>query len=149
MDRDHIIPAFHFRVRFKGLNITGDDDSGFQSIGGLKISSIIPTSEAPAGDVIKETISFNPVVLRRAVRSNQRSPLREWVLRCVNHSSKESLQEMIIEILNEEHEPSFVIRLTHVTAAGWELSELNASNSELLMEEISLLYKSIEVRNVS
>jgi phage tail-like protein len=148
-DRDHIIPAFHFRVLFKGLDIDGDDDSGFQSISGLKISTTIPARSETSEEVIKETTLFNPVVLRRAIRSTHRSPLREWVLRCLNHSSRETLPEMIIEILNEEHEPHFAIRCTHVTAWGWELSELNASNSELLMEEISLQYKSIDMKNVS
>jgi hypothetical protein len=98
MDRDHTMPAFHFRILFKGLNNTGDDDSGFQSISGLKISTIIPVA-FELGDAIKETTLFNPVVLRRAIRSTQRSPLREWVLRCLNHSSKEPLPEVLIEIL--------------------------------------------------
>ena len=146
MDRDHIMPAFHFRILFKGVN-TGDDDSGFQSISGLKISTITPAAFEQAGEVIKETTLFNPVVLRRAIRSTQRSPLREWVLRCLNHSSKEPLPEIIIEILNEEHEPGLTIRLINVTAAGWQLSELDALNSKLLTEEISLHYTSIEVKN--
>jgi len=146
MDRDHTMPAFHFRILFKGLNNTGDDDSGFQSISGLKISTIIPVA-FELGDAIKETTLFNPVVLRRAIRSTQRSPLREWVLRCLNHSSKEPLPEVLIEILNEEHEPGLAIRLIDVTAAGWQLSELDALSSKLLMEEISLHYTSIEVKN--
>lgn len=147
MERYQPIPSFHFRVLFKGLNIT-DDDSGFQSISGLKISTTIPVAVLSTGQIAKETILFNPVVLRRAIKSNQRSALRDWVLRSLNRLSKEALPEMIIEILSEEHEPSLTIRCTQVTAAGWELSELNASNSELLMEEISLQYKSIEVKNV-
>ena len=147
MDRDHILPAFHFRILFKGLNKTGDDDSGFQSISGLRISTVIPVAFDLAGEAIKETTLFNPVVLRRAISSTQRSPLREWVLRCLNHSSKEPLPEVLIEILNEEHEPGLIIRLTDVTAAGWQLSELDALNSKLLMEEISLHYTSIDVKN--
>jgi len=49
--------------------------------------------------------------------------------------------------LNEEHEPGLAIRLMNVTAAGWQLSELDALNSKLLMEEISLHYTSIDVKN--
>lgn len=146
MERDHLIPAFHFRILFKGLNNTGEEDSGFQSISGLKISTIDPLASELVGKASKETV-FNPVVLRRAVRSNHRSLLREWVLRCLNHASKEPLPEVFIEILNEEHEPALAIRLTNVTAASWQLSELDALNSELLMEEISLQYTSIEVKN--
>jgi phage tail-like protein len=141
------MPAFHFRVIFRGLDNTGDDDSGFQSISGLKISTIIPAAFELGGEAIKETTLFNPVVLKRAVRSSQRSPLREWVLRCLNHSSKEPLPEILIEILNEEHEPGLTIRLIDVTAASWQLSELDALNSNLLMEEIGLHYTSIDVKN--
>jgi phage tail-like protein len=147
MDRDHIMPAFHFRILFKGLNNTGGDDSGFQSISGLKISTITRAAIELAGETTKETTLFNPVVLKRAVRSTQRSPLREWVLRCLNHSSKEPLPEILIEVLNEEHEPGLAIRLIDVTAAGWQLSELDALNSQLLTEEISLHYSSIDIKN--
>ncbi len=146
MDRDRIMPAFHFRILFKGLNNAGDDESGFQTISGLKISTVTPAAFETAGQAIKETTLFNPVVLRRAIRSTQRSPLREWVLRCLNHLSKEPLPEILIEILNEEHEPGLAIRLIDVTAAGWQLSELDALNSKVLMEEISLQYTSIDVK---
>jgi phage tail-like protein len=147
MERDHLIPTFHFRVLFKGLNNTGDDDSGFQSVSGLKISTIFSAASRLEGEALKETTVFNPVVLKRAIKSARRSPLREWILRSLNHSSKEPLREVLIEVLNEEHQPALAIRLTDVTAAGWQLSELDALNSQLLVEEISLQYTSIEVKN--
>ena len=147
MDREQIISSFHFRVRFKGLNITGDDDSGFQSVSGLKISAIVPPASGLEDGAVKETTVFNPVVLKRAIKSSGRSQLREWVLRSLNHSSKEPLPEVLIEVLNEEHHPDLAIQLTNVTAAGWQLSELDALNSSALMEEISLRYTSIEVKN--
>jgi hypothetical protein len=59
------------------------------------------------------------------------------------------LPEVLIEVLDEEHKPGLIVRLTKVTAAGWELGELNAGRSELLMEEITLHYKSIELVPVS
>jgi phage tail-like protein len=147
MDTDPIIPAFHFRVLFKGLNKTGDGDSGFQSVSGLKISTIFPAASALEGEALKERTVFNPVVLRRAIKSTRRSLLRDWVLRSLNHSSKEPLPEVLIEVLNEEHQPALAIRLTNVTAAGWQLSDLDALNSNALMEEISLQYTSIDVKN--
>lgn len=143
MNEDHKLSAFHFKVLFKGLD-TNEADSGFQSVSGLKAAII--RQEDSVRDQNKNPVTlFNPLVLRRAITGNNNSPLRQWILRCLNASSPEPLPEVLIEVLNDKHSPEMIIRLTNVTAAAWELGELHAQKNELLMEEITLHYQSVEM----
>lgn len=153
MNENHPLTAFHFRVLFKGLESSGETDSRFQSVSGLKVTTEIPgNTEAPGfnpGNEKKSTATrYNPVILRRAVERSANSPLRQWVLKNLNKSSQQELPEILIEVLNEEHKPAIIVRLKKITAGGWQLGELNAAASELLTEEITLYYKSIEVMEV-
>ena len=142
MSENYLLAAFHFRVLFKGLEAAGETDSRFQSVSGIKATTENPVT---AGDENKSTTRFNPIVLRRAVERSNKSALRQWVLQNLNKSLHNEIPEVLIEVLNEEHKPEIIVRLKKVTAAGWQLGELNAANSELLMEEISLNYQSIEM----
>ena len=144
MNEDHKLSAFHFKVLFKGLD-TNEADSGFQSVSGLK-ATIISQEYGVSRDQDKNPVTlFSPLVLRRAITKNNNSALRQWILRCLNASSPEPLPEVLIEVLNDEHTPEMIIRLTNVTAAAWELGELHAEKNELLMEEITLHYQSVEM----
>jgi phage tail-like protein len=149
MSENYLLAAFHFRVLFKGLETAVETDSRFQSVTGLKATIETPGNPVATADEKKSTVTrFNPVVLRRAVERSNNSVLRRWVLENLNRSSHNEIPEVLIEVLNEEHKPEIIVRLKKVTAAGWQLGELNAANSELLMEEITLNYRSIEMVDV-
>jgi phage tail-like protein len=142
MSDNHFVPAFHFRVLFTGLSENAAADAGFQSITGLKIITD-NSGTAPAGDK-KLPVQFNPIVLKRAISQQQPSPLRQWVLQSLNGRATPALPEIQVQVLNDQHHPAIALRLTHVTAAGWQLGPLDTLQSELLMEEITLQYRSIE-----
>lgn len=143
MNEDHLMTAFHFRVLFKGLGSKEETDFRFQSVTGIK--AIHPN---PGDEKRSATTQFGPVVLTRGVEQTTDSALRQWILQNLNKSSTDILPEVLIEVLNEEHKPGIIIRLKNATVAGWQLGELNAAKSELLMEEISLNYQSITMEIV-
>jgi phage tail-like protein len=137
MSENHLMTAFHFRVLFRGLKLKEENDFRFQSVTGIKAFHLIPDDEKRSA-----ATQFGPVVLTRAVEPSTNSALRQWILQNLNKSS-DILPEVLIEVLDEEHKPGMIIRLKNVTVAGWQLGELNAEKSDLLMEEISLHYQSI------
>lgn len=143
MSDQRFLPAFHFKVQCNGLKGNAAADADFESVTGLKLS-VVNTDSAVTDDK-KLPVLFNPVVLKRAINQKFTSPLRQWVLKSLNGSKTTPLPEVLIQVLNEEHQPAITFRLVTVTAAGWQLGELNAQQSELLMEEITLQYRSIEV----
>ena len=145
MSDNRFLPAFHFTVQFTGLANNAATDGGFESVTGLGVTAINPGTAA-AGDK-KLAAQFNPIVLKRAISQQQPSTLRQWVLHNLNGQATAPLPEVLIQVLNEVHQPAITFRLTHVTAAGWQLGPLTTQQSELLMEEIVLQYRSIEIVN--
>lgn len=140
-----MILAFHFRVTFTGLDGSHDQDSSFESTAGIQ--AMVPDNTTNLRRDEKTPVAvFLPVVLRRAVSQAEQSPLRQWVLRCLNEKRQDHLPEAKIEILNEEHLPVMTIVLRNVSVKSWTLGELHAQKSNLLMEEIGLSYQSVEVR---
>ncbi|MFN8250877.1 MAG: phage tail protein [Ferruginibacter sp.] len=136
MPDNSFLPAFHFNVQFSGLKGDRTADSAFESVCGLQVT-------ATTGNDKKQSSIFNPVILKRAVRQ-QHSPLREWVLLCLNGNGGKPLPEMLMQVLDETHQPAVTIRLKQVTAEGWQLAPLQAQQNELLMEEITLCYRSLD-----
>jgi phage tail-like protein len=140
---NYMVPAFHFRVLFSGLQDITEQDSSFESVTG--IGAAVMDDIQISSHEKNNPVAFQPVVLRRAIAVPGRSGLRTWVLKCLNQHVHEPLQQVKIEVLNEEQAPALVVVLKDVYVKTWALGELHAQNSNLLMEEISLGYRSIEV----
>lgn len=145
MPDNRFLPAFHFTVQCSGLKGNTETDTGFESVTGLKITAAGNDGTAPVTEDKKLPALFNPIVLKRAVSRQHKSPLRQWVLKSLNGSKTTPLPEILVQVLDEEHRPAITFRLTQVTAAGWQLGELNAQQNGLLMEEITLHYRSVEL----
>lgn len=142
MHENNLLPAFHFNIHFKELPDDLGIDDRFMSISGLKAMVVLPDDDNnEAGKKIRT--AFGPLVLKRAISVNRQSPLRKWVLDSLATSGSAILPEVLIEVLNEEHTPEMVFKVEQVSAIGWELGELHAGKSELLMESISLQYLSL------
>ena len=138
------LTAFHFRVSYEALAGDNGSDSQFISVSGLKALLVPPSAETTNKE--KPVVQYNPVLLRRAVISGKTSPLRKWILKSLAKPGSLLLPSVQIEVLNEEHEPEMVFVLRDVSAAGWEMSELNAGKSELLTEDIYLQYKGLTIQ---
>ncbi len=142
-ENNFTLPAFHFRVLFKGLEAISEIDSQFQSVTGIKaIRDNNPAAglERTAGATI-----FNPVVLKRGMVSPKHSVLLQWVIKSLHEPARHFLPEVLIEILNEENKPEIIIRLVKVSVRSWSAGDLHAEKSELLMEELVLDYTSIQL----
>jgi len=145
MNNDYIIPAFHFRVLFRALkNATGADTS-FESVSGIQGALHHETADAGNRNEKNSTVVFQPVVLRRPVVLPHHSGLLQWIINCLNKPVYDPLPEVLVEVLNEEHQPVITISLKEVSVRSWSLGELHAQKSGLLMEEILLDYKAIEI----
>jgi phage tail-like protein len=146
MNENYPIPAFHFRLSFKGLKGKNDLDHEFQSVSGIK-ATLDYENNFPGKKDEKNKVKtiFNPVVLKRGIVDPKRSALLQWILKCLNGSVYDPLPEVVIEVLNEKHKPQMTIKLKKVSIKSWAAGELNAEKSELLIEEITLDYQSIEL----
>ncbi len=142
MPSNTTLPAFHFMVSFEGLPADNGSDNQFFSVSGLSAG----ITNADMRDLpIATTKKTRTVSLQRAVRSGKNSPLRKWLLRSLDKEGM-IVKEMLVTVLDEEHQPAMVFSLGNVRAAGWELGELNAGKSELLLETILLHYDSLKLK---
>lgn len=140
-----IIASFHFRVLFTGLKGITDTDTRFESVSGIQGNRVADINNAgKAKDT--GTAVFQPLILKRAARPPQASALLQWALQCLNTHTFPVLPEVLVQVLNEQHQPQLTVRLKQVTFKAWLLGELDARVSGILTEEFQLDYKAIEVQ---
>jgi phage tail-like protein len=148
MNSDYMVPAFHFRVLFTGLEGLTEADTRFESVSGIQASLqhelVDTTGNVHQQDTV--TAVFQPVILRRAFVVSKNQVLLHWITGCLNKRAYHPLPEVRIEVLNDEHEPALTIVLKDVSLNNWSLGELHAQKSGLLMEEIWLSYKAISIQ---
>lgn len=130
--------GFNFCIKFKGLDDPNMVDSHFQSISGLE--AIIERALVNQDD----NILASTLILKRAARNLQSSPLNRWLFSHFNKTKNiAELPEAIIELLDETNSPYMAWTIKSISPKSWKLSELNAEKSEVLIETIELSYKAI------
>lgn len=137
--------GFHFRVVFPDID-PEEKDTGFLSVTGLEIGFtenrvLRSTPGTRPSNEIDLTVSFPPLTLIRAVRDKNDSPLTDWLFIALKRKKAVPLQEVIIQLLDEQHEPQFTWHLLSVKPRSWKLNELNALQSNVLTETIELEYE--------
>lgn len=146
MNGTYQIPSFHFRVLFNGLENVTEADTKFQSVSGIKVNlQNEPVNNSMRGEKNIIANTFEPVILRRGLADPKDSALLRWLFKCVNDGIYEPIPEVRIEILNEDHSPTIVVKLFQATPRSWSLGELHAERSEVLIEELTLDYQSIQL----
>ena len=136
--------AFHFKIVFKGIDDPLRLDSGFQSISGLEAHTdkkLHETSEGSGSS--QDEPGYSVLVLRRAARNYNESPLLRWIFSHFNKTNSDPLPEAQIELLDDNHNPFMVWTILRIIPKSWVLGELNAEKSEILIETIELYYEQL------
>ncbi len=136
---------FHFSVSFRGL--AGKDEvheEGFQSVSGLE-AFIDVFSSGNDKKKQKAVVTYSPLILTRAVVSQERSPFARWLFACIHNNHPTVLKSIMITLLDDEHKPTMAWTLKNVLPVSWRLGELNAERAEVLVETITLKYEKLIV----
>lgn len=134
--------GFHFRVVFTGIG-DADIDSRFQSVSGL--SAEMETEIRKEGGenrfehVLPLRAKYAPLVLKRGLIKNSKL-LTEW---CNNAFSALEMKpvDLVISLLNENHEPLVTWNVKSAWPRKWSLSDLNAEQNSLAIETFELQYQ--------
>ena len=133
--------GFHFRVVFTGIG-DKDIDSRFQSVSGLSMEmqteSIREGGENRYEHVLPVRARFTPLVLKRGLVKDS-ALLTQW---CDNAFLSLDIRpvDLIISLLNENHEPLITWNVKHAWPKKWSLSDLNAEQNSLAIETFELQY---------
>lgn len=134
----------HFTVEWGATNI------GFSEISGLSIG--VETIKIREGSSSQNSSIKMPgkkiysnIILKRVLRKNDLE-FYDW-LNTINLNTVER-RDLIISLLNENHEPVIVWRLKNAFPVNISWANLNADTSEAAMESIEITHEGITVQSI-
>ena len=134
---------FHFAVNFT-LQGAQAVDVKFQSVSGLDstidIETIKEGGENRFEHVIPTRRKYGPLILKRGLISPGSSGITDWLKRAFDDQIYETLETVVIKLLDEEHQPLMHWKINNVWPRSWKLGELNATKGEILIETLELNY---------
>lgn len=137
---------FHFSVSFPVKGATAEDIK-FQSVTGL--DSTIDTETVKEGGenhyehVIPTRRKFGPLILKRGLLSPAASGVTKWLQKAFDDGRYETLPNVLITLLDEEHQPLMHWSINNVWPRSWKIGELNAERGEVLIETLELNYNKL------
>jgi phage tail-like protein len=132
--------SFHFLVSFLDVGDSAKD-IGFQSVSGLNVSmdteSYREGGENRFVHQLPVKANYSDLTLKRGIVLD--SELIKW---CTDVFESMIIKptDMVISLLNEEHEPLLSWNVKHAWPKKWTVSDLNAESSELVIESMELTY---------
>ncbi|MCG2418348.1 phage tail protein [Aequorivita sp. F47161] len=132
--------SFHFKVEFNGIS-SQDKDVHFQSVMGLSVD--IETVEFAEGgeNRFKHKLpvrsKFPNLVLKRGMVTD--SYLIKWCQNAIESFDFQPI-DLTVMLLNEKHEPLVTWNVVHAYPVKWNVAELNAEESKVMIETIELAY---------
>lgn len=145
--------GFHFRVKFINEQ-TNATDTYFQSVSGLSVQIQTETWKEGGENRFEHTLpvrtKFSDLVLKRGLFRPGESDWTDWfkdTIELMSASSDERKQsrftrtrDLLIELLNEKHEPLARWTVAHAWPKNWKINDLNAERGEVLIESLELNY---------
>ncbi len=135
--------GFHFKVEF--ANIQGEFQ--FQSVSGLTVT--LETEEIAEGGEnrfkhkLPVKTSFPNLILKRGLLVD--SALIKWCREAVEDFNI-TPTDIIISLLNEEHEPLITWNVVHAYPVKWAMTDFNAEESKMVVETIELAYNYFKIQ---
>lgn len=143
MEKIYPLPVFHFAVEWGGTRI------GFAEVTGLtQENQAIEYRDGsfPEYSSIKMPglRKFSNITLKRGVVKGD-NEFFAW-LNTVKLNKVER-RDLVIKLLNEEHEPVMVWKVHHAFPVKVEGPQLKASANEVAIESIEITHEGLEVQN--
>lgn len=137
------LPVFHFIVEWGGQRV------GFSEVAGLtQENQVIEYRDGsfPEYSSIKMPglRKFNNVTLKRGIIKSD-NDFAKWLL-TVKLNTVER-RDLVISLLNEEHQPVMVWKIHHAFPVKVEGPGLKASGNEAAIESIEVAHEGLELQN--
>lgn len=134
--------GFHFLVEFANQK----DEYQFQSVSGLSYN--LGTEDITEGGENRfvHKLPLRPrypnLVLKRGLLPD--SALIDWCRSSVEDFSY-SPTDIIIKLLNEEHQPLITWNVVHAYPVKWAVADFNAEESQIVIETLELTYNYFKI----
>lgn len=142
---------FHFRVTFLGLPGGTSEDVKFQSVTGLNVDvetdSIKEGGENRFTHVVPVRRKYADLTLKRGLYRPGQSGLTGWCKEAFDNFNFSPI-DLMVELLNENHQPLVVWKVIHAWPKSWEIEQLSADPpGKVLIETFKLNYNYFEYKN--
>lgn len=138
--------SFHFMVEVLGLS-ANRHDVRFTEVSGLAVD--LETEEVVEGGenrfVQKYPVraKYPELVLKRGLLAD--SAIIAWVRSCIEDFRVEP-KNIVVMLLNEEHQPLVTWHLVNAYPTKWSVSDLNASSNTVTIESMQFFYQYFTVQ---
>ena len=130
------------------------EDSYFQSVSGLSVQVQTETWKEGGENRFEHTLpvrtKYSDLVLKRGIIPPSQSFWTDWFKDTMSLMSEPSSdkskskllhpQDLLIELLNEKHEPLVRWTIVHAWPKNWKINDMNAERGEVLIESLELNY---------
>jgi phage tail-like protein len=147
---DYPVPKFHFQVKW------GDDSRiGFTEVSGLHFESeVIEYREGNAKTYNKHKqpglTKYSDITLKRGTFEGDVELFTQWkktsYFQESNKTGSKFRRNILIQLLNENHEPIFTWTITNGWISKVESSDLKADANEVAIESMTIVHEGLEVK---
>lgn len=139
------LSGYHFTVEWGGSEI------GFQEVSGLELETEVIEYRQGASPEYSPSkmpgmIKYGNIKLSRGVFAGD-NELFEWFNTIALNNVER--RDIMIKLLNEEHEPVVVWKIREAFPAGLKWDRLNASESKVFIEYVEIAHEGLTVENIS
>ena len=137
------LPVFHFMVQWGGSNV------GFSEVSGLNIETqVIEYRDGSSKEYSMRKMpgipKYGNITLKRGIMKSD-NDFFKW-LNTIK-LNKVDRRDLIISLLNEEHEPVMVWKVANAFPVKIEGPGLKASGNEVAIESIVLAHEGLSIQN--
>ena len=133
--------GFHFKVEVMDID-ANDNDVRFTEVSGL--SAELTTEEVPEGgenrfvQKFPTRAKYPELILKRGLLVS--SEILKWIEKCIN-DFEITPKDLVIKLLNEDHEPLLTWRVVNAYPTKWSVSDLNSSSNTVVIESLQFYYQ--------
>ena len=134
--------AFHFQVEFQWEG--NKASASFAEVDGLGQELVFENGKDQAGIRLPEDVRVNDLVLRRALEAINEK-ITAWVKNTFRFKDGAKIKpcNMTVTLLDEKNKIAASWICTRVIPVKWSMAPLNASESKIAIETITLKYEEI------
>lgn len=151
--------SFHFAVspEQRRVNYPQDgsvisfsgEDIKFQSVSGLNVQLETETfnenGENGFPHILPKKAKYSDLILKRGIYRPGESGFTDWCKKAFEELKIAPIN-LIIQLLNEEHEVLLYWKVIWAWPKSWEVTDLNAERGEILIETLKLSYNRYELK---
>jgi len=140
---EYPLPKFHFQVDWAGTKI------GFTEVSGLNVETeVIEYRDGASPEYSKRKMpgmqKYSNITLKRGTFKSDNEFYNWWNTVKLNKIER---RDIIISLLNEEHEPVVIWKVKNAWPTKVQPTDLKADGNESAIESIELVHEGLTIQN--